>query len=467
MIRVDIKKLLKDDNFIIVLDTNVLLNIYRYSAEFSEFALNCLRAVKRYVVLPATVRLEYEKHYKAEFVKMRERVENASQETSKQIQIAKKKILKTCDNLERLQFSDIGVLRAGLAQKIDALEKFFNDFFCERNSLNLISHFWEDNDYLMDIVKEWDRSNRIMLSPSQEDIYYWCEEGEKRYKNEIPPGFKDIKNKDGVRKYSDLILWKEILRFAKKEEKNVVFVTDDVKSDWWKTVGDNRELHQKLIDEFENTGQKLFPFISREFYNEIATAFNIEKTDAVEIALCMTDSDYCIKIADKVFEEVWDKLTYNIADYVSHSHIGSDGIDELEAIEYKFLSAERMDRYDDIVTYQFQFEVKAEGTSYEYWGRDDDTKEVIRSYGTNHVFEGVITIEVTRETNIYLDFEDDSDFKTAEIIYSDLKETKYDERCVEEIPNPGDLGFCQECSCPLNVYNNGGDGFCVRCSYNH
>ena len=128
----DIKKLLEENNFIIVLDTNVLLNIYRYSAEFSEFALNCLSAVKRYVVLPATVRLEYEKHYKAEFVKMRERVENASQETSKQIQTAKKKILKTCDNLERLQFSDIEVLRAGLAQKIDALEKFFNDFFCER-----------------------------------------------------------------------------------------------------------------------------------------------------------------------------------------------------------------------------------------------------------------------------------------------------------------------------------------------
>lgn len=108
----------------------------------------------------------------------------------------------------------------------------------------------------------------------------------------------------------------------------------------------------------------------------------------------------------------------------------------------------------------------AEGTSYEYWGRDDDTREVFRSYGTDHVFEGIITIEVTRETDIYLDFEDDSDFETAEIVCSDLEETEYNERWEEEISEPGELGFCPECSCPLNVENDVG-GFCVKCAPNH
>lgn len=462
----NIKQLLEDDNSIIVLDTNVLLNIYRYSPEFSEFALNCLKAVKNYVVLPATVRLEYGKHCRAAFAKMQERVKNASQDTSKQIQRAKTKILATCDNLERLQFSDVEELREGLSQKIDALQNFLNDFFCERNSLNLISRFWKDKDYLMSLVGEWDESDRIMPSLSQEDIYLWCEEGEKRYKKEIPPGFKDENNKDGIRKYSDLILWKEILRFAKNEEKNVVFVTDDVKSDWWEMADGDRQLHQKLIDEFAKTEQQLSPFISRDFYNEIAAAFDIEKTDAVEIALCMTDSDYCMKIADKVFGEIEHRLIYNITDYVSSSHIGSEGIDELEYIDHEFLSAERVDRDCDIVTYHFQFQVTAEGTSYEYWGRDDDTREVFRSYGTDHVFEGIITIEVTRETDIYLDFEDDSDFETAEIVCSDLEETEYNERWEEEISEPGELGFCPECSCPLNVENDVG-GFCVKCAPNH
>ena len=50
-----------------------------------------------------------------------------------------------------------------------------------------------------------------MPSPSQEDIYVWCEEGETRYKKEVPPGFKDAKNKDGVRKYVWETMTKKVL----------------------------------------------------------------------------------------------------------------------------------------------------------------------------------------------------------------------------------------------------------------
>ena len=103
--------MIEQDNYVILLDTNVLLNVYRYSPEFSEFALNCLRAVKAHIVLPATVRLEYEKHYKKEFKNMQGRVKNAGNETSDQIERAKTKVLATCDNLERLHFPDVEELR--------------------------------------------------------------------------------------------------------------------------------------------------------------------------------------------------------------------------------------------------------------------------------------------------------------------------------------------------------------------
>lgn len=105
-----------------------------------------------------------------------------------------------------------------------------------------------------------------MIAPSQEDIYRWCEEGQKRYKNEIPPGFKDAKNKDGVRMYSDLILWQETLRYAKKESTNLIFITDDVKADWWEVIDGNRQFHTKLIEEFEKTGQQIVPMTSKDFF---------------------------------------------------------------------------------------------------------------------------------------------------------------------------------------------------------
>ena len=41
----EIKRLL-ESGYIIIPDTNVLLNLYRYSPEFSEFGVQCLQEVK-------------------------------------------------------------------------------------------------------------------------------------------------------------------------------------------------------------------------------------------------------------------------------------------------------------------------------------------------------------------------------------------------------------------------------------
>ena len=209
--------------------------------------------------------------------------------------------------------------------------------------------------------------------------------------------------------------------------KDIIWVTDDVKADWWETSDGDKRLHQKLIDEFSKTGQSLQPFISRDFYSEIAAAYHVEKTDAVELALRMTDADYCEVVADEVFDKIVGDLIYSNTDYIDEftAHIGSEGIDELEITDHEFLSAERIDREDDVVTYNFTFHVTAEGTSYEYWGRDDETKEVILSCGTDHVFEGIVVVEVTREADIYVDFEDDLGFETAEIISGALEEVKF------------------------------------------
>lgn len=54
----EIKRLL-ESGYIIIPDTNVLLNSYQYSPEFSEFGLQCLQEVIGNIYLPATVRIEF------------------------------------------------------------------------------------------------------------------------------------------------------------------------------------------------------------------------------------------------------------------------------------------------------------------------------------------------------------------------------------------------------------------------
>lgn len=173
-----------------------------------------------------------------------------------------------------------------------------------------------------------------MTSVTQEEIYQICEEGERRYKTDpqTPPGFKDAKNKDGVRKYSDLIMWKEILRYAREKSVNVIFVTDDVKSDWWIDDNGQREFHPYLCQEFQQeTQMQIVALTALDFFSNISVTYGIPKSDAVEIALRITDDDYFDRVHEAVFESISDALSFSGEEYLEpSSHIGTNGIDELE-----------------------------------------------------------------------------------------------------------------------------------------
>lgn len=468
-IQPDLKKLI-EAGYIIVLDTNILLNVYRYSPQFSDFALNALKAVEGSVFLPRTVLLEYNKHRMQTFATMKNRITNASGNAIQVVENASNKLSGMCDQLESLQIPEIDLLRNKVDEAIADLKTEVQDFFDERCGLGLTAHSWGNTDLLDSLVEEIVSNGQVMMPVTQENIYFWCEEGQKRYKEETPPGFMDAKNKDGVRKYSDLILWKEILRFAKSKNKDVIFVTDDVKRDWWERKPDNeRVFHQKLMSEFNRTGQRLKGVTSTEFYSSVASEYQIVKPDAVDVALNMTDTDYCRDIADDVFDRVVDCMVYSNTDYIDESTacIGSEGIDEIEIISHEFTNAERIDRDDDIVTYLFNFNVRATGTSYDYWGRDDATKEVILSDGIDHEFAGIITVQVERKADIFLDFEEPGEFESAEIVEGHLKEVARYSHWNDEPKKPGELGFCPDCGEPMSMENDGGNGFCINCAPNH
>lgn len=465
----EIRRLL-ENGYVIIPDTNVLLNLYRYSPEFSEFGLQCLQKVITNIYLPATVRIEFGKHCRAAFSDMEKRINNAGKSTEHQVTAARNKILSSCDPLERLHFPEVDVFRSKLETLLNQLAKTANEFFEERRGLELSSHYWGGTDKVVELVKSIESYDHLFPAPTQEDIFLWCEEGQERYKNEIPPGFKDAKNKDGVRKYGDLIIWKELLNFARIESKDIIFITDDVKADWWETENEQRIFHHKLIAEFRKTGRTIIACESQDFYTAVSNDYGIEKTDAIELALNMTDSDYCTNIKDRVFESISDDLSYNGTDYIDteNAHIGTEGIDEFEIESWDYMASERICRDDDTVKYHFKYNVKLSGTSYDYWGRDDDTKEIIRSYGTRHLFSGAITVEIEREANIFIDFEDSDSFDVAKIVAGKLQETSYEENYSDpEFEQYGKYGNCPDCGTPLDDDNDGGNGFCVNCASNH
>lgn len=466
----DIQQLI-DNGYLVICDTNVFLHIYRYSPEFSDFALRCVQTISQSIVLPSTVKYEYLKHYRAYFGDMEKRVRKMDTATKTEITSAGRKVLKICDNLQTLKYPDISELKEKLSEKFEELLTISEDFFEDRTILDFIANPWGGKDLVYELIKQIVAGNQVMPAVTQEEIYQICEEGEKRYKADpqIPPGFKDAKNKDGVRKYSDLIMWKEILRFARDTSSNIIFVTDDTKSDWWVDNNNQLEFHPQLVKEFElETGKTILPFISTTFFNAVSDSYHIPQTDAVEIALRMTDTDYFTRVCDAVFENISDSLSFSDEEYIDPSaHLGSNGIDELEITESEFISAEQVGREQDIITYLFTFRVEAEATSFDYWGRDDDTKEILLAPAGAHTFEGEISVKVTREADMYLDFEADDGFESAVIYSGNLKETSYQPIFDEDEHLKDAYDICPDCGKEINIDNDGGNGFCINCAPNH
>lgn len=251
--------------------------------------------------------------------------------------------------------------------------------------------------------------------------------------------------------------------------KNIIFVTDDTKSDWWVDNNNQLEFHPQLVKEFElETGKTILPFISTTFFNAVSDSYHIPQTDAVEIALRMTDTDYFTRVCDAVFENISDSLSFSGEEYIDPSaHLGSNGIDELEITESEFISAEQVGREQDIITYLFTFRVEAEATSFDYWGRDDDTKEILLAPAGAHTFEGEISVKVTREADMYLDFEADDGFESAVIYSGNLKETSYQPIFDEDEHLKDAYDICPDCGKEINIDNDGGNGFCINCAPNH
>ena len=408
----------------IVFDANVLLHIYQYSPEFTEFAMECLNRIKGDIMLPSTVRIEYGKHCAKEYHAMKNRIKKFEDTLIRSSTSSFNKMLNACADLEEMQFPDIEPLRLAITHHISEIQKVVESYEDNHKDLNLIAD-WSDNDHLRQLVVKLD-VNQVMDSPDYETLYNWYELGVARFRNKVPPGYKDD-DKPGMDRYSDLVLWFETIRYAKNKGVDILFVTDDVKGDWWSINPDGICFRQELIDEFQKeTGQKIYPFTSAEFYKYISDAYGVERVPAVDYALNKTDEDYFKNVQDSVFDSIVNELAYSCDSYIDLENIslGTEGIDEYEILNNDFDSATRIDRDENIVTYQFVYTVTLGGTSFDYWGRDEDTKEVILSPGVYHEFEGSIIVEVKRECSSFIDFKTDKSYKMTRIIEGSLKETQ-------------------------------------------
>ncbi|KTG18363.1 hypothetical protein AUR67_20015 [Pseudoalteromonas sp. XI10] len=242
-----LEQLWKNDKTLFVFDANVLLNLYGYAKQTRDDFFKILESINEKVWIPYHAGLEYQNRRLA-VIRNEKTVFNEIEDYLVKIEkvftndftklALQRRFPKLSENTEKL--------KKDISKNISNYRKSVSHWDSEQPCVR--SHD-EIRERLNDLFE-----NKVGEKPvNQEWLNNLYNEGAERFKNKVPPGFKDTDkaNKDNnthffydglnyERQYGDLIVWKQIIEKAKGDNvENIIFITDDAKDDWWYTINSN------------------------------------------------------------------------------------------------------------------------------------------------------------------------------------------------------------------------------------
>lgn len=275
---------------LVVFDTNSLLNFYSLSETSRKDLFDLMERLEKQRWIPHQVALEFHRNR----INLVDKANATYQQIPAEVTSALKKVRQLCDAQDILRKANA---TSGL------LDKF------EESGQALIAHLEKCGADLpkngsQDAIAEKFADlfeDRVGPAPeSQEDLNKMWEDGDTRYEAEIPPGFGDAKKTQLYRhgklqyksKFGDLIIWRQILAhigsLKAQAPRQLIFVTDDAKKDWWLTSGSNSlgprpELAMELNEVDQNWS--LWMFTSSKFFQEVAqvNSHTLDKTVIADV----------------------------------------------------------------------------------------------------------------------------------------------------------------------------------------
>lgn len=255
----ELRKAWLDKNTVFIFDTSVLLDIYSYKEITREDFFSSLEKLKSNIWIPFHVGLEYQRNRLEIISKAKAVFRHAKEELNSIKSLETKEKIKSITDM----FPSLLEKTNKLSKDID---KLISDYENALNELNDKQPCVRSHDKIREKLNDL-FCDKVGVEPNQDKIDAIEKDGEERYKDNIPPGFCDESNKKdeffyygGVKykkKYGDLIIWKQIIEYVEsnKNINNVIFITNDLKRDWWFIIdsGGNKRVgpHALLINEIK------------------------------------------------------------------------------------------------------------------------------------------------------------------------------------------------------------------------
>jgi hypothetical protein len=264
-------------NALIVLDTNVLLNLYRYPEAARADLSKMLTEISDKLWIPHQVGLEFHRNRLTvildQFQKLRE-----LETLQKSISTAVKEKIES--------FRRIHILTAPDAP-LDKLSQTLENFRAEVQQLReIIEKETESEQILNNVTTLLD--GKVGPPYDKEKLDSLHKKADERYKDKTPPGYKD-QGKEKPRSYGDFIIWSQMMEKAKEAGQPIIFVSDDEKEDWWRKgprIGDLFGPRAELCAEFRfETKQEFHMYTADQFMEEVKKRLSVDiKDETVQTA---------------------------------------------------------------------------------------------------------------------------------------------------------------------------------------
>ena len=316
MINIEKFQEIRSSEHIIVLDTTVLLELYRQPANISLDVISALKRILTNIYIPRQVYEEYLKNYHKICGDEKKKYKKVTKGLSDSLKKLQNDIAKKVGEYRKHNYTDISKLQNNLNEKIKDTQNIITEFEKSHHAEIQLNINFLQNDKVKEFVDLLLNQGSIGQKIPFSKKILLLQEGQVRYDNLIPPGFHDSA-KNGEAKYGDLFVWKDIITIAKEKNTNIIFVCNDTKEDWWEKNKDTPiDLRQELNEEFKETNPSLsIHFLTLDkFFSYLAEELKLGKSkSALQLSALDDTREMLANYEDKISQSIKDYLmTINI-----------------------------------------------------------------------------------------------------------------------------------------------------------
>ena len=222
-------------NALVVLDTNVLLNLYRYNDETRSSMIDVMKALGDRFWVPNHVLEEFWRNRERALASPLAEVQQSIRDLEKQLNSVRE-IIRIWVNKAALNKDSADAVEHKLAESFSAAQRLIEEVVEDADQVARARN--TKNDVVLQLLEPV-LEGHVGLPMNDADHTAAVAEGKRRAAAGEVPGFADAKKADVSPEGAagDYLVWEQVLSEAARRKLDVVFVTGDVKKDWWRYEG--------------------------------------------------------------------------------------------------------------------------------------------------------------------------------------------------------------------------------------